>query len=185
MLPFTCAFLLLFASIFSHPRFTSIIIYCFINQNKAFMIYMYMYICEIQTAKFALLWYCVCFMYMCPYSILEHIYAQGFSVGNYCMWTWGAFNAKNLNNAMICEKCFSFRSSIYMYMFKKKILVSISIIFKGFLFSFILHFVYYLCNSLLLLAILNLLVGGTWSRLLLYIHFGQRPQYRLFYTTSL
>lgn len=120
--------------IFSHPRFTSIIIYCFINQNKAFMIYMYMYICEIQTAKFALLWYCVCFMYMCPYSILEHIYAQGFSVGNYCMWTWGAFNAKNLNNAMICEKCFSFRSSIYMYMFKKKILVSISIIFKGFLF---------------------------------------------------
>lgn len=96
----------------------------------------YMYICEIQTAKFALLWYCVCFMYMCPYSILEHIYAQGFSVGNYCMWTWGAFNAKNLNNAMICEKCFSFRSSIYMYMFKKKILVSISIIFKGFLFYF-------------------------------------------------
>lgn len=52
-----------------------------------------LYIFEIQTAKFSLLWYCVYVMYMCPYSIPERIYAHlGFSVGNYCtcMWTWGA-----------------------------------------------------------------------------------------------
>lgn len=30
-------------------------------------------------------------MYMCPYSIPERIYAHlGFSIGNYCMGTWGA-----------------------------------------------------------------------------------------------
>lgn len=64
---FTCAFLLLFVSIFSHGRFASIINYCYINQNKAFMLYIF----EIQTAKFALLWYCVYVMYMCPYSDLS------------------------------------------------------------------------------------------------------------------
>lgn len=50
-LSLACTFLWLFASIFSHERFTLIVIYCCINQNKAFMIY----ICEIQTDEFALL----------------------------------------------------------------------------------------------------------------------------------
>lgn len=183
MFLFKCAFLLLFASIFSHGRFASIINYCYIKQNKAFMLYIF----EIQTAKFALLWYCVYVMYMCPYSIPERIYAHlGFFCRKLLYVNMRCLSAENLNNALMCEKHFSFKSS--MYVLKEEVWY-ICINFNIFKRSFIFFYFGYcwLCMQLtLLLAILNLLVGGMWSRLLLCImHFGQRPQNRLFYTASL
>lgn len=180
MFLFTCAFLLLFASIFSHGRFASIINYCYINQNKAFMLYIF----EIQTAKFALLWYCVYVMYTCPYSIPERIYALlGFSVGNCCMGTWGAL-VRRIWTMPWCVKNI-FLSNHPCMCWRKRFGINFNIFKRSFIF-FYFGYCWLFMQLTLLLAILNLLVGGMWSRFLLCImHFGQRPQNRLFYTASL
>lgn len=88
---FTITFHRLFASIFSYDKFALIIMYsysCYINQIKAFMIY----ICEIQTAIFALLWYCV--FYLCSTRIIfnpwEYLRTRLFCMEISCMWKWGA-----------------------------------------------------------------------------------------------
>lgn len=92
-------------------------------------------------------------------------------------------SAENLNNALMCENIFL--SNHPCMCWRKRFGFNFNIFKRSFIFF---YFVYcWLCMQLtLLLAILNLLVGGMWSRLLLCImHFGQRPQNRLFYTASL
>lgn len=82
-----CTFLWLFASIFSHERFTLIKFIAVSAKIK------HLWYTSVKSKLTNLLYsdiaYTLCTLF-CPYSILEYIYAQGFSVRNYRIWKWGA-----------------------------------------------------------------------------------------------
>lgn len=176
MFLFTCAFLLLFASIFSHGRFASIINYCYSIKHLC---------CTSLKSKLPNFLYSDIAYMLCTFVHIQYwVYAHlGFSVGNCCMGTWGAL-MRRIWTMPWCVKNIFFSNHPCMC-WRKRFGINFNIFKRSFIF-FYFGYCWLFMQLTLLLAILNLLVGGMWSRLLLCImHFGQRPQNRLFYTASL